>query len=109
MLICLQKISNLEARWVFNMEETLILKEYILIIDTNYFSNDFAGELCAYCTGFDSENNTSEDMADLFYEDMNIVHPTVKEKIDDNPFLDYIMDKMDNEGDRKSTRLNSSH
>lgn len=81
------------------MEKILLSTEYVLVLDTNSPSYEFASDLCAYCTGFEPENENCFDMLDEFYHDIGVKSDSKTiDKIDKNPFKDYIFDKLNDEG-----------
>jgi len=82
--------------------QVLISTEYILVIDTNSFSERFAKELCAYCTGFIDESDKGEKFADLFYLDQGIADdefPKGQVSEQKNPFYGFIAQRIDENQD----------
>lgn len=83
------------------MSEPVFLgKDYILVIDTNRSSYDFAKKLCAYCTGFEHEDSKNYDMSYLFYDEMKIKDdgiPKGRTAHEKNPFAKYVIDRRDDE------------
>lgn len=80
------------------MSQILISEEYSVIIDTNSESFSFAKKLCAYCTGFTSEDEADQKFSDLFYMEMGIEDddsPKGKTCTQKNPFYDCIADRKD--------------
>lgn len=53
-------------------EPILISEDYIFVIDTDSFSEDFVDHLTAYCTGFNSETYNEMKYIDLFQEKFEI-------------------------------------
>ena len=81
------------------MDGVLILTEYILIIDTDSPSYEFASDLCAFCTGYAEENSMKMSMIDSFYENLNLKSDiSVAQKIESNPFRGFVVDKIDQYG-----------
>jgi hypothetical protein len=77
----------------------LLQQEYVVVIDTNKPSFDFATQLCAYCTGHDDENSKDHTMVDKFYDQvMPHFSDNLKDRIRDNPFCGFLTDKMDQYG-----------
>jgi len=70
-------------------EPILLAKEYIIVIDTDTPSFDFARPLCAYSTGYEHEANKLQDMSELFYEETKLEGK--------NPFDGFIEDRLDDE------------
>jgi len=70
------------------MEPVLLQQDYIFVIDTNKESFNFYRELCAYCTGFIHESVQDTFFSDFFSEEVE----------DANCFVDYVMDRVDDEG-----------
>lgn len=80
------------------MDSTLISEEYVLVIDTNSDSLNFSKKLCAYCTGFSSEDETDQQFSDMFYMESGIEDdpsPKGKTCTHKNPFYDSIADRKD--------------
>lgn len=74
----------------------LLKTDYTLVIDTNSQSENFYLKLCAYCTGFVSENEKDLSYSDLFYLEEGIEDdPNPKGKLADekNPFYGFIAQK----------------
>lgn len=83
------------------MNPVLISKEYILVIDTNSFSDSFAKDLCAYCTGFADEKENGINYANLFYRDQFIEDdesPKGKVAEEKNIFYGIMGNKLDEDG-----------
>lgn len=81
------------------MEESILLtKEYVLVLDTNSPSFEFANQLCAYCTGYGHEKSTDDSFVDMFYEDVVSHLAKSNDKIQENPFNGFVTDKMDQDG-----------
>lgn len=60
----------------------LISEDYIFVVDTDSFSEDFVDHLTSYCTGFNAETYNEMKYIDLF-----------QEQFDQNPFKDLIENK----------------
>lgn len=54
------------------MSQMLIDEEFIVVIDTDSESLDFAHKLCAYCTGFNREDDADRQFSDMFYMETGI-------------------------------------
>jgi len=86
-------------RWGSDMEQILLSTEYVVVVDTNSPSFEFAEDFCAYCTGFESENSKDFFMVEKFYESLRInSNLSSREKMENNPFYDYVTDKMNQDG-----------
>jgi len=78
--------------------QILISEEYSFLIDVNCETYSFAKKLCAYCTGFSSEDETDQKFSDMFYmengieDDESIKGKTCLQK---NPFYGSIADRKD--------------
>lgn len=80
------------------MNPILISEEYSFIIDTNAESYDFAKKLCAYCTGFLSEDESNQKFSDIFYTEMSLEDddsPRGRVSDEKNPFFNCIIDRRD--------------
>lgn len=80
------------------MSEMLINEEFILVIDTDSESLDFAHKLCAYCTGFTREDDTDQQFSDMFYMENGIEDddsPKGKTCDQKNIFYESITDRKD--------------
>lgn len=81
------------------MEKILLSTEYVVVIDTNSPSFEFAEDLSPYCTGFESENSKDFFLVEKFYETLNIdLKASNREKMEQNPFHTYVVDKMNQDG-----------
>jgi hypothetical protein len=83
------------------MSEPVFLgKDYILVIDTNRASYDFAKRLCAYCTGFEHEDSKNYEMSRIFYEEMRLKDDSTPKGLtaaEKNPFYNFVIDRRDEE------------
>jgi len=78
----------------------LISTEYILVVDTDSFSDPFAKKLCAYCTGFLDETESGLEFSDLYYLEEGIEDdesPKGKVADEKNPFYGFINQHLDEE------------
>jgi hypothetical protein len=81
------------------MEKILLSTEFIVVLDTNSPSFEFAEDLCAYCTGFESENTKDSCMMQKYYESLSINCGLLDpEKVKYNIFSGYVTDKMNQDG-----------
>jgi hypothetical protein len=74
------------------MGSILLNTKYILVLDTNSYSEHFAEHLCAYCTGIYGENHNPQvvQAGDLYFEEEEIG--------EENPFNPFIDLKMNEDG-----------
>ena len=82
-------------------EPVLLYKEYIFVIDTDSFTQDFYKELVAYCTGYASEDAITSPYSEAFYDEMQICDsksPNGFFEEEKNPFRDYIVDRENENG-----------
>ena len=77
----------------------LISEEYSVVIDTNSLADNFVAELCAYCTGFTSEDrHRDQKFSDLFYLENGIeddASPKGKVAHQKGPFYGFVGDRLD--------------
>lgn len=74
--------------------------EYILVIDTDSPAFGFAKDLCAYCTGYESEDSKSLAMANQYFLDLGLEDPKSdygRILFEKSIFYDAIADKRDDE------------
>jgi len=79
-------------------EPILISTEYILVIDTDGFSDAFAKKLCAYCTGFVDETESDLEFSDLYFLEEGIEDdesPRGKVADEKNPFYGFVGQRLD--------------
>lgn len=91
------------------MSDKVVLSvEHTFVVDTNYRTSQFVGELTAYCTGIYSENASLEEIecSQKFNEEMGI-----DDEIENNPFYNFVEQKNlgDNYYSPSSVFLNSKY
>jgi len=60
---------------------------WAFIIDTNRYAGNFERELCAYCTGHVGDCGVGQDMAEVFFKE-----------VEEDPFEEYILPTPDEHG-----------
>lgn len=70
----------------------LVNEEYVLLIDTDSYAENFADQLCAYCTGLDSEENPCVDEINAFRDELQCASDV------DNPFFGMVGDRQNDNG-----------
>ena len=82
------------------MDNSVLLScEYIVVIDTDKPSFEFANDLVAYCTGYEHEKSTDDSFAKKFLDEVvGKDDDNLKSRLQSNPFYGFVYDKMDQEG-----------